>query len=96
MSESSWSGDGASDAEVPLLSPMHSHSVNSSEIVNRCAICTNRRQRSRLIWAVVLVWTVPLGLAASRSFGIWGDRPHGTNQQPQGQLQLVQVGKPLC
>lgn len=84
---------GYEDPEVPFISPHGSYchnSLSSSEVV--CAICTNRRQRARLIWAVLLVWSVPLALATARCCGWWGPGPRTTNEEPDGRLVMVQVG----
>lgn len=87
----SSTASGEVESEEPLLSPSHCHSMSSSEIVNNCAICSSRRQRHKLVWAVFLVWTAPLALAVGRSYGLWGSEPQSATQQPDGQLRLVQV-----
>lgn len=85
------SSSGYDDPVVPFLSP-HScyNSHSSSEVVNRCAVCSNRRQRGRMAWALLLVWSVPLALAAARWCGGPVD-PRSNLQQPDGRLLMVQV-----
>jgi hypothetical protein len=95
--EESWSDaddwpSEASDPGTPLLSP-RCHSVNNKQQHGNCAcdVCSYKRHRSRMMWAVVLVWAVPLALAAGSAGGWWGKPRHPTGEQPRGQLLLAQV-----
>jgi hypothetical protein len=78
-----------SDCQEPLLS-QHDHSWHSSSI-DRCAACSHRQQRSKMAWAMLLVWAVPLALAGGRWYGLWGPTRHTVNENPRGHLLLTQV-----
>jgi hypothetical protein len=56
-----------------------------------CDVCSYKRHRSTMMWAVVLVWAVPLALAAGSAGGWWGKTRHPTGELPRGQLLLAQV-----
>lgn len=79
----------------PLLTPRSSHSFfcNSTDSSGVCATCSHRRQKSKLIWALFLVWAVPLALAGGRWCGLIGPGHHGLKKDPHGSLLLAQVGR---
>lgn len=82
------------DYEVPLQSssPYSCDSLPTS--VGDCSICSNRRRRSKLIWACVLLWAVPAALASTRAANWWGRSRQPAIRQPKGTLLMVQVRMP--
>jgi hypothetical protein len=92
LSTEDESSSGYDDPDAPFLSP-HSccyNSLSSSELVNRCAVCSTRRQRGRIAWVLLLMWIVPLALAAACWRGGPTD-PRSNLQHPDGRLLMVQV-----